>query len=190
MRRARRWNGKHRRCANGLSATKAQTTSALPPRLLALVTFAPPFVRTPIHQATCILVTRRAHSLRLLRARSTARRLRRNCDSQRVAVRRRRPPWSSSVAQARKPSSHCGLAARPSWMRLRSCVVSVACAEARAGSRRRSLRRRRRVYARKATSSTTWPQVCRDDRRTTSRLPRRQSVRLKQKNVENEIITC
>ena len=105
-RQARRSNGKHQQCASGFSATKALPTSSLPPRqLLALVTFAPLFVRTPIRQTTCTLATRRTHSLRLRGTRSTARRLRQGCDSQRVAVRHRRPPRLSSVGQAKTPSS-------------------------------------------------------------------------------------
>ena len=103
IRRARRSNGTHQWCASGLSATKALTTRALPPRLLALATFARSFVCTPIRQATCTLVTRRTNSLRLLGARSTARALRRDCDSQRVAVHRRRPPRSCSVVQVTTP---------------------------------------------------------------------------------------
>jgi hypothetical protein len=72
--RLRAWqsSGRRQRCASGLSATKAQTTSALLLRLLALVTFAPPFVRTPTRQAKCILATRHTPSLRLLGTRATA----------------------------------------------------------------------------------------------------------------------
>ena len=51
--------------------------------------------------------------------------LRRVYNGQRVAVRRRQPPWLSSVGQANTPSSHSGLAAKSSqalssWVRLRS----------------------------------------------------------------------